>query len=148
MAVPCLWLLYSRGVNFFFRSCSVAPISFPFVYTPVILFTNGTVSSCCFPPYFTNIPQSYNGYGGYGGGGYGGGGGGGWGEDKMSNLGGGLRSVDWASTKLERFEKNFYVEDKRVTAHSDREVEDFKRSKEIKVSELSFLSCFVLLTQG
>jgi ATP-dependent RNA helicase DDX5/DBP2 len=50
----------------------------------------------------------------------------------MSNLWGGLRSVDWASAKLEVFEKNFYVEDKRVSACSEREIEDFKCSKEIK----------------
>lgn len=81
--------------------------------------------------------QSYGGYGGsYGGGG---GGGGGWGgggggyEDKMSNLGGGLRNVDWASTKLTHFEKNFYVEDKRVKERSDKEIDEFKRLKEIKV---------------
>jgi ATP-dependent RNA helicase DDX5/DBP2 len=51
----------------------------------------------------------------------------------MSNLGGTLRNVDWNSTKLERFEKNFYVEDKKVSARSDRDVEDFRREKEIKV---------------
>lgn len=84
------------------------------------------------------ISQSYGGYGG-GGGGYGGGGGG-WGgggggghDDRMSNLGGGLRTIDWASAKIEQFEKNFYVEDKRVTARSDREIDEFKRTKEIKV---------------
>lgn len=85
--------------------------------------------------------QSYNGYGGYGGGhGGGGGGGGGWGgyEDKMSNLGGGLRSVNWANTKLEHFEKNFYVEDKRVTGRSERDIEEFKRTKEIKVGQVMF----------
>lgn len=75
--------------------------------------------------------------GGYGGGGYGGGGGwgggGGYGEDKMSNLGGGLRNIDWGSTRLEHFEKNFYIEDKRVAALSDREVDEFRRLKEIKV---------------
>lgn len=73
--------------------------------------------------------------GGYGGGGYGGGGGGGYGGggDKMSNLGGGLRTVDWSSTSLSVFEKNFYVEDKRVTARSDAEIEEFRRAKEIKV---------------
>lgn len=52
----------------------------------------------------------------------------------MDNLGGGLRTVDWASAKIEHFEKNFYVEDKRVTALSDREIEEFRREKEIKVS--------------
>jgi len=51
----------------------------------------------------------------------------------MGNLGGSLRTVDWSSTKLERFEKNFYVEDKRVTSRSEREIEDFRREKEIKV---------------
>ena len=51
----------------------------------------------------------------------------------MSNLGGGLRTVDWSSTKLEHFEKNFYIEDKRVTARSERETEEFRRLKEIKV---------------
>ncbi|KAF5377078.1 hypothetical protein D9757_007730 [Collybiopsis confluens] len=65
--------------------------------------------------------------------GYGGGGGGGWGDDKMGNLGGGLRSVDWSQAKLERFEKNFYVEDKRVSARSDREIEEFRRSKEMRI---------------
>jgi len=84
--------------------------------------------------------MSYNGYGGHGGGYGGGGGGGGWGggggggyEDKMSNLGGGLRSVDWSAQKLERFEKNFYVEDKRVSARSEKEVEEFRRLKEMKI---------------
>lgn len=52
----------------------------------------------------------------------------------MSSLGGSLRSVDWATTKLSIFEKNFYTEDKRVSSCSDREIEDFRRAKEIKVS--------------
>ncbi len=80
--------------------------------------------------------QSYGGYdsgygggGGYGGGSWGGGGGG----DRMSNLGGGLRNVDWANTKLEHFEKNFYIEDKRVSARSEAEIDQFKREKEMKV---------------
>lgn len=59
----------------------------------------------------------------------------------MSNLGGGLRTVDWSSTKLEHFEKNFYIEDKRVTTRSERETEEFRRLKEIKVRRL-FLSHF------
>lgn len=58
----------------------------------------------------------------------------------MSNLGGGLRAVDWANAKIERFEKNFYAEDKRVTARSDREIEEFKRVKEIKVG-----LCYLLI---
>lgn len=59
----------------------------------------------------------------------------------MSNLGGGLRTVDWASAKIEHFEKNFYVEDKRVSARSEREIEEFKRQKEIKVRV--FVLCFL-----
>ncbi|KAL1672228.1 P-loop containing nucleoside triphosphate hydrolase protein [Schizophyllum commune] len=51
----------------------------------------------------------------------------------MGNLGGGLKTVDWASARLEKFEKNFYQEDKRVTARSEREIEEFRRSKDIKV---------------
>lgn len=51
----------------------------------------------------------------------------------MGNLGGGLRTVDWSHTKLEHFEKNFYVEDKRVSARTDREIEQFRREKEISV---------------
>jgi len=95
-----------------------------------------------------SFAQSYNGYSnGYGGGGYGGGygGHGGYGggyDDKMGNLGGSLRTVDWSSTKLERFEKNFYVEDKRVSSLSDREIEDFRREKEIKVCFVSLLTRF------
>ncbi|CAG7852809.1 ATP-dependent RNA helicase DBP2-A [Serendipita indica DSM 11827] len=90
--------------------------------------------------------QSYgynNGYGGSGGGGWGqssGGynsgwnqGGGGGGGDRMGNLGGGLKSIDWRSQTLEKFEKNFYAEDKRVSARSDSEIEAFRRAKEIKV---------------
>lgn len=72
------------------------------------------------------------GRGGYGGGGGGGGWGGGGGGDRMSDLGGGLRTIDWANSKAPHFEKNFYVEDKRVTARSEREIEEFRRSKEIK----------------
>lgn len=86
--------------------------------------------------------QSYgnsNGYGGYnssygGGGGGGGGYGGSWGGDRMGDgLGGGLRSIDWTQQKQIPFEKNFYVEDKRVSSRSDREIEEFRRTKEIKV---------------
>ena len=79
--------------------------------------------------------SSYGGGGGYGGGSWGGGGGG----DRMSNLGGGLRNVDWANTKLEHFEKNFYIEDKRVSARSEAEIEQFKREKEMKVSVFLFV---------
>lgn len=84
--------------------------------------------------------------GGYGGGFGGGGGGGGWGDDKMHNLGGTLRAVDWSSYKLETFEKNFYVEDKTVTAQTDREVEEFRRQKEMKVCRTSVISYLPLLS--
>ena len=77
---------------------------------------------------------SLQGYGSYGSGG----GSYGWRgshDDRMSNLqvGGGLRMVDWSSTKLEHFKKNFYIEDKQVTTRSEREMEEFCRLKEIKV---------------
>ncbi|KAG7089671.1 ATP-dependent RNA helicase dbp2 [Marasmius oreades] len=83
--------------------------------------------------------MSYNGNGGGGRNGYSNGysantfGGGGWNDDKMGNLGGGLKNVDWSRQKVQHFEKNFYIEDKRVSARSDREIEDYRRSKEIKV---------------
>ena len=51
----------------------------------------------------------------------------------MGNLGGGLKKIDWNSISLEKFEKNFYREDPRVTGRSEREVEEFRRSKEMKV---------------
>ena len=68
----------------------------------------------------------------------------------MGNLGGGLRSIDWSSQKLERFEKNFYVEDKRISALSEREVEEFRRSKDIKVGVCVkvLVECFVDHFQG
>lgn len=102
--------------------------------------------------------QSYNSsYGGYSGsygsgstpygGGYGSGtgyGGGTWSSggagDRMSNLGGGLRQIDWGTQRLEKFEKNFYVEDRRVSARSDREIEEFRRVKEMRVSFFRCLS--------
>lgn len=132
--MPCLYLLLI--CKFFF--CQRAATSFPLHCIPFHPFYKWYLPST---PVLSSITdpsfQSYNGYGGYGGGG-GYAGGGGWGEDRMSNLGGGLRSVDWASTKLEHFEKNFYVEDKRVSARSEREIDDFKRSKEIKVGYTVF----------
>lgn len=51
----------------------------------------------------------------------------------MGHLGNGLRAVDWSAHKLSTFEKNFYVEDKRVSARSDREIEEFRKVKEMKV---------------
>jgi ATP-dependent RNA helicase DDX5/DBP2 len=88
--------------------------------------------SCLVQSYSNGYGSEGGGYGGYGGGG--GGGYGGWGGgDKMSSLGGSLKAVDWASQKISHFEKNFYVEDKRVAARSDREIEEFRRAKEMKV---------------
>ena len=63
----------------------------------------------------------------------------------MGNLGGGLKTVDWASARLEKFEKNFYQEDKRVTARSEREIEEFRRSKDIKVRGPSVLRLTTLI---
>jgi ATP-dependent RNA helicase DDX5/DBP2 len=83
--------------------------------------------------------QSYgnsNGYGGYHSNSHGGGGsyGGSWGGDRNGDaLGGSLRNIDWSQQKSIPFEKNFYVEDKRVSSRSDREIEEFRRLKEIKV---------------
>ena len=64
----------------------------------------------------------------------------------MSNLGGSLRTVDWASTKLEHFEKNFYIEDKRVSNRSEAEIEQFMREHEIKVCPLPFMATLLKLT--
>ncbi|ETS63559.1 hypothetical protein PaG_01856 [Moesziomyces aphidis] len=74
------------------------------------------------------------GYGGGAGGGYGGGYGGGFGGgDRMSNLGANLGAVDWNSVDLVNFEKNFYIEDPRVAARSDREVQDYRASKQMTI---------------
>ena len=67
------------------------------------------------------------------------------------SLGGSLRTIDWSQQKQIPFEKNFYVEDKRVSARSDREIEEFRRVKEIKVRFifgcywLHFLKLFTFL---
>jgi ATP-dependent RNA helicase DDX5/DBP2 len=94
--------------------------------------------SLFFQSYGHSNGNGYSSYNGSHGGGYGGGGGGfggSWGGDRMSDgLGGGLRSIDWSQHKQIPFEKNFYVEDKRVSSRSDREIEEFRRVKEIKVS--------------
>ena len=76
----------------------------------------------------------YGGYGGgYGGGGYGGGYGGGRGDryGGGGGLGANLKQVAWDETQLIPFEKNFYKEDPRVAERSDREVEEFRRAKEM-----------------
>ncbi|BGP58221.1 hypothetical protein JCM8202_001702 [Rhodotorula sphaerocarpa] len=73
--------------------------------------------------------------GGYGGGGYGGGGGGfgGGGGDRMGQLGAGLRAQNWDVSSLIKFEKNFYDEHPAVASRSEREVQEFRREKEIQV---------------
>ncbi|RSH86677.1 ATP-dependent RNA helicase dbp2 [Apiotrichum porosum] len=83
----------------------------------------------------------YGGGGGFGGGGYGGGFGGEYsrsqyssgGGDRMNNLGAGLRNIDWNTTELAKFEKNFYIEDKRVTARSDEEINEFRKEKDMRI---------------
>ena len=92
--------------------------------------------------------QSYgnsNGYGGYHSNNYGSGGyGGSWGGDRNGDgLGGGLRNIDWSQQKSIPFEKNFYVEDKRVSSRSDREIEEFRRLKEIKVKSFQSRSAML-----
>ena len=81
--------------------------------------------------------SSRDGYGSSGGGygqsgGYGGNYGGGY-SDKSGGLGSQLKDINWNNQELAKFEKNFYVEDKRVSARSDREIEEFRRAKEMKV---------------
>ncbi|KAJ9124301.1 ATP-dependent RNA helicase dbp2 [Naganishia vaughanmartiniae] len=72
------------------------------------------------------------GYGG-GGGGYGGGGGGFGGGDRMSQLGQNLGNIDWSHQTLTKFEKNFYVEDERVSRRSEEEIAAFRAAKEMKI---------------
>ncbi|KAG0145670.1 hypothetical protein CROQUDRAFT_63621 [Cronartium quercuum f. sp. fusiforme G11] len=71
--------------------------------------------------------------GGYGGSSSGGGGYGGGGGDRMSSLGSGLSRPKWDTTNLSKFEKNFYQEDSRVTARSEREIEQYRKDKEIQI---------------
>lgn len=54
--------------------------------------------------------------------------------DKMANIGAGLRKQTFDLATLPKFEKNFYREAKSVTGRSEREVEDFRNKKEIRVS--------------
>ncbi|KAM0748601.1 RNA helicase [Meredithblackwellia eburnea MCA 4105] len=70
------------------------------------------------------------GYGSYGGGGGGFGGGG---FDRMDGLGATLRRQNWDMASLVPFEKNFYDEDRHVTDRSQREIDEFRREKEISI---------------
>ncbi|WVR08901.1 ATP-dependent RNA helicase DBP2-A [Kwoniella sp. DSM 27419] len=75
----------------------------------------------------------YGGGGGGYGGGYGGGGGGYGGGDRMSQLGQGLHNIDWNSQSLIKFEKNFYVQDPRVTERSEKDIAAFRAEKVMKI---------------
>ena len=54
--------------------------------------------------------------------------------DKMANIGAGLKKQTWDLETMPKFEKNFYREAESVMGRSDREVEDFRRKKEIRVN--------------
>lgn len=77
--------------------------------------------------------ESYGGQGGYGNygshGGYEGHGG-----DRMSQLGAGLRSIDWKTVDVVPFQKNFYKEHDAIKSMTDEEVEAFRREKDITIS--------------
>ncbi|KAL8690174.1 MAG: hypothetical protein Q9218_004324 [Villophora microphyllina] len=68
---------------------------------------------------------------GYGGGSYGGDYGGS--GDKMSNLGAGLKTQHWDLATMPKFEKSFYKEDPAVTSRSERDVDAFRKAKEITI---------------
>jgi ATP-dependent RNA helicase DDX5/DBP2 len=72
--------------------------------------------------------NGYSSGGGYGGGGYGGAGG-----DKMSQLGAGLKEQDWDPATMPKFEKSFYKENPAVTNRSTRDVDAFRKEKEMAV---------------
>ena len=81
-----------------------------------------------------------NGYGGGGGGGYSNGngyggdrGGYGGGGDRMSNLGGGLKTQNWDLDTMPKFEKAFYKEDEAVAHRSSAEVDAFRKEHQIAV---------------
>ncbi|KAL9122045.1 MAG: hypothetical protein Q9187_001406, partial [Circinaria calcarea] len=78
---------------------------------------------------YGNGTSSYGGGASYGGGSYGGGAGG----DKMSNLGAGLKTQQWDLATMPKFEKSFYKEDPQVTNRSERDVEAFRKEKQIAV---------------
>jgi ATP-dependent RNA helicase DDX5/DBP2 len=51
----------------------------------------------------------------------------------MSNLGAGLKTQEWDMDTLPRFEKSFYKEDPAITARPQRDVDAFRKEKEISV---------------
>ncbi|EEB92507.1 hypothetical protein MPER_08971, partial [Moniliophthora perniciosa FA553] len=75
---------------------------------------------------YSNGGGHRNGYsGGAGGGGYGGGygGGGGWNDDKMGNLGGGLKAVDWSRQNPDRRIGQRLAENERIFHQSPLETD-------------------------
>jgi ATP-dependent RNA helicase DDX5/DBP2 len=55
------------------------------------------------------------------------------GGDKMSNLGANLKEQHWDMATMPRFEKSFYKENENVANRSARDVDAFRREKEISV---------------
>ncbi|KAJ9126830.1 ATP-dependent RNA helicase dbp2 [Naganishia onofrii] len=51
----------------------------------------------------------------------------------MSQLGQNLGNIDWSHQTLTKFEKNFYVEDERVSRRSEEEIAAFRAAKEMKI---------------
>ncbi|WAQ82533.1 hypothetical protein PtA15_2A850 [Puccinia triticina] len=51
----------------------------------------------------------------------------------FTGLGSGLGRPKWDNSTLTKFEKNFYVEDSRISARSEREIDQFRAEKEIQV---------------
>jgi len=74
--------------------------------------------------------NGYGGSNGYSSGAQGGGFGGG---DRMSNLGAGLKEQTWDLATMPKFEKSFYKEDPAVTNRSSRDVDAFRKEKEMTV---------------
>jgi len=67
-----------------------------------------------------------------GGGSYGGSSGGR--NDKMSALGAGLKTHDWANTELVPFQKNFYVEHESVAGRSQEEIDEFRAKHDMRLT--------------
>ena len=52
----------------------------------------------------------------------------------MSNLGGGLHSIDFGAEQLVEFEKNFYIEHPDVTKRSEEDAAAWRASKQMTVN--------------
>jgi len=85
----------------------------------------------------SNGHENVNGYSGASSNGYGGSYGGannfGGSSDRMAALGAGLKTQHWDMATLPRFEKSFYKEDEQVAKRSARDVDAFRREKEISI---------------